>query len=159
MLSFKNLTSKALIMQQPQFIPSSLSSYGVQYLGQRALEALMATAPQSVLGVIGFGADRPTYLGECPFARAAIEVIDGGAIFETWTVQGSARTINLGGVTGSATDEIAFGLITAPEHNARLETSIHLAYREIFDFIDDWGNGKSGIPIRFWNYLPRISDD
>jgi chorismate lyase/3-hydroxybenzoate synthase len=137
-------------------LPSQL--FAVRYVSADALPAFLALNEASILGVIGYGAGRPAALAaSCPFAAAPIAPAIGGALFEIWSANGPVRRRRVGIVTGSHTDAISFALVELEEREDRpFEAIIERAYRGIFDFLDGL---SCGTPIRFWNYLPGITEE
>jgi chorismate lyase / 3-hydroxybenzoate synthase len=131
--------------------------FAVRYVNRLTVRAL-TTQPDSILGVIGYGADRPDFLpAACPFVAAPLTPAIGDAMFEVWTVTTPCRPVQLGPVTGACNDDLVFGAIALDEAgNSTLEAAVEAAYLSIFDFLDATGFAA---PIRFWNYLTAINDD
>jgi chorismate lyase / 3-hydroxybenzoate synthase len=130
----------------------------VRYVTPEALGEFPAADSHSIIGVIAYGADRPTFLPEaCPFAAANLPVAGGGATFEVWSAPSEARYRRVGPIVAGYTEELAFGLIELNEGAGRsLATLVENAYRGIFDFLEEI---EYRSPIRFWNYLPEITAD
>jgi chorismate lyase / 3-hydroxybenzoate synthase len=130
----------------------------IRYVTSGALAASPATDNRSLIGVIGYGADRPAFLPEaCPFAAANLPVAGGGATFEVWSAPSEVRYRRVGAIVAAFTPELAFGLVELDEGAGRsLTTLVEDTYRSIFDFLEETAYGS---PIRFWNYLPGITAD
>ena len=133
------------------------SSFIVRYADPGTARALLNQA-ETVLGVVGFGADRPDYLPpSCPFIAPPLAPAAGGAMLEIWSAAEPCRPVTIGPVQGACTDELAFGVVTIDEAgSASLEAAVEAAYLGIFDFLDATGFAA---PIRFWNYLTAITED
>ena len=131
--------------------------FAVRYVNSLAARALLNRLP-GLLGVVGFGADRPDFLpASCPFVAAPLTPPSGDAMFEVWAATSPCRPLKVGSVTGSCSDDLAFGAVTLDEAGGgSLETAVETAYLEIFDFLDAAGFAA---PIRFWNYLTAITED
>ena len=131
--------------------------FAVRYVNRLAARAL-TTQPGLILGVVGYGADRPDFLpAACPFIAAPLSPAIGDAMFEIWTATSPCRPVQFGPVTGACNDELVFGMISLSETgNSTLEAVVESAYLSIFDFLDAMGYAA---PIRFWNYLTAINDD
>jgi len=112
----------------------------------------------AILGVIGFGADRPDFLpSSCPFIASPLAPAAGDAIFEIWGAAAPCRPVTVGSVQGACNGDLAFGGVTIDEQGSTsLEAAVEAAYLDIFDFLDATGFAA---PIRFWNYLIGITDD
>lgn len=128
----------------------------VQYLTPAALGDFLAAGDRTVIGAVGYGAGRPPALpAACPFASADLPVVGGPAGFEVWSTPDQARYGRSGPIAWACTDALAFGLIELDEAGGRpLEALVEEAYLGIFDFLEGAGYAA---PIRFWNYLPRIT--
>ena len=111
-----------------------------------------------VLGVVGYGGQRPALLPSgCPFVAAPLRPVLGGAMFEIWTTDTPCRPRAVGPVVGTGGDDFIFGAVTLDDTGARpLEAAVEAAYASIFDFIEELGFGA---PLRFWNYLTSIVDE
>ncbi len=133
------------------------SPFAVRYVDQDAARGILAQSG-SVLGVIGFGADRPDFLpATCPFIKAPLSPATGGAIFEIWTDAAPMRPCRVGQAVGACNEDVVFGAVTlAEDGQACLEAAVEAAYLNIFDFLGETGFSA---PIRFWNYLTSITGD
>jgi chorismate lyase/3-hydroxybenzoate synthase len=131
------------------------AAFAVRYLAGPALRQLVEH-PSQVLGVIGYGANRPECLPVAyPFVAAPLLPIAGEAMFEIWSSASPSRPCQVGPVIGACSDDFAFGAIELKETgNASLEAIVEAAYLNIFDFMEQTG---FAIPIRFWNYLASIT--
>jgi chorismate lyase / 3-hydroxybenzoate synthase len=131
--------------------------FAVRYVNRLAVRAL-TTQPGSILGVVGYGADRPDFLpAACPFVAAPLSPAIGDAVFEIWSATSPCRPVQFGPVTGACNDDLVFGAVALDEAgNSTLEAAVEAAYLGIFDFLDAMGFAA---PIRFWNYLTAINDD
>jgi chorismate lyase/3-hydroxybenzoate synthase len=134
------------------------SSFSLHYLHSAAVSALSAANGDSILGVIGYGADRPASLPElCPFARADLPPIDGVPVFEVWTAPTPATYRTAGPIHGAISDDLVFGLVELDQKpGVAFQSAVSRAYVGIFDFLNETG---FRVPIRFWNYLPKIIGD
>lgn len=130
----------------------------VSYVTQAALAEFPVAEGRSIIGVIGYGADRPSNLPEgCPFIAATLPVVTGGAAFEVWSAPAKAFYCRVGPIVAACADGLAFGLVELDESTSHsLEGTIENAYLGIFDFLENAGYSW---PIRFWNYLPDITAD
>lgn len=150
-------------MQIPPSLPDQQklkkpdTPFAVRYVDSLAARPLLAY-PGSILGVVGYGAERPEFLPPaCPFVAAPLHPASGGEIFEIWTTASPTRPCQIGPVIGACGDDLAFGAVTLEEaENLSLEATVEQAYLNIFDFMDQTGFGA---PIRFWNYLTSITAD
>jgi chorismate lyase/3-hydroxybenzoate synthase len=131
--------------------------FAVRYVHSFAARPLLAH-PSSILGVVGYGAERPDFLPPAyPFVTAPLLPAAGSAMFEIWTTTSSSRPCQVGPVIGACSDELAFGAVKLEEAgNASLEATVEEAYLNIFNFMDRTGFCA---PIRVWNYLTSITDD
>jgi chorismate lyase / 3-hydroxybenzoate synthase len=155
--------AEGAILHTPRSFPDSqpfealAAPFAVRYVSGLAARQLLAH-PSSVLGMIGYGAERPGFLpSACPFIAAPLRPAAGAAMFEIWTTASPSRPCQVGPVMGACSDDVAFGAIELDEAgSASLEAKVEAAYLSIFDFMD-----KSGFdaPIRFWNYLTSITRD
>ncbi len=118
----------------------------------------LVTDSAKILGVVGYGAERPDFLpASCPFVATPLTPADGPAMFEIWRAAGPCDPVKIGEVTGARNDALAFGTIAIDEAGAgSLEAAVEAAYLGIFDFLDATGFAA---PIRFWNYLTAITED
>ena len=134
-----------------------VAPFAVRYVNALAARALLIQ-PTNILGVAGFGADRPDFLpASCPFIATPLSAAIGDAMFEVWSATSPCRPVNCGPVTGACNDDLVFGAITLDEAgHASLEAAVEAAYLKIFDFLDATGFAA---PIRFWNYLTAITGD
>ncbi len=117
--------------------------------------ALELCARRRPLGVIAYGDARS---GELPFGlRSTLVPAAGGEAFEIWHVAGEVEEFRRGKVVGAVSRHYAFGAIEVLDDPALpFEASIEGAYRELLGFLDQAGLPQ---PIRFWNYLSRITED
>ncbi|HVJ54212.1 MAG TPA: hypothetical protein VM689_17230 [Aliidongia sp.] len=131
--------------------------FAVQYLTAAGL-ADFAAGNTPILGVVGYGATRPAGLPDaCPFAEAPVVPVTGEAMFEVWNTRAPVETKGVGAVRGSYNGEVTFGLVELEEGTDRtFETVVEHAYRGLFDFLDAV---PCGTPVRFWNYLPHITEE
>lgn len=131
--------------------------FAVRYANRLAARALVAQ-PGSILGVVGYGAERPDFIpAACPFVAAPLAPAAGDAMFEIWTAASRTKPVRVGAVEGACSDDLAFGVVTLDEiGKASLEDAVEDAYLSIFDFLDKTGFTA---PIRFWNYLTAITHD
>jgi len=131
--------------------------FAVHYIDMRAAGAL-PVSPDTILGAVGYGADRPDFLpAECPFIATPLAAADGMAKVEIWSAAAPCRPAKVGPVSGACNGDLAFGAITLDEVGAgSLDAAVESAYLGIFDFLDATGFAA---PIRFWNYLTAITED
>jgi chorismate lyase/3-hydroxybenzoate synthase len=129
----------------------------VCYADARTARALLAD-PATILGVVGFGVDRPDFLpSSCPFIAAPLPQAAGAARFEIWSGSAPCRPLTCGAVTGACNDDFAFAAVTLDEAgSASLEEAVEAAYVSLFDFLDAAGFAA---PLRFWNFLTAITQD
>jgi chorismate lyase / 3-hydroxybenzoate synthase len=129
----------------------------VHYADPSNALALLA-APETILGIVGFGAARPAFLPEpCPFIPAPLSPTAGGGMLEIWRVSAPCRPLTIGAVTGACNEDYAFAAVTIDEAgSACLEDAVETAYLRLFDFLDAAG---LAVPLRFWNYLSAITQD
>jgi hypothetical protein len=129
----------------------------VRYADARTARALLSE-PTAILGVVGFGADRPDFLPTpCPFVAAPLRPAAGDGMFEIWSVATPCRPLSVGTVTGACNDDFAFGAVTLDETGSTsLEEAVEVAYISLFDFLEQAGFAA---PVRFWNYLTAITQD
>ena len=127
--------------------------FEVRYLDELAARPLLSRIG-SILGVVGYGAQRPDYLPlTCPFVAAPLLPLIDGPMFEVWMTETPNLPCQHGPVVGARCDNLAFGAITLEEDGkASLEDTVEAAYQHIFDFLEKVGFFA---PIRFWN-LPNI---
>ncbi|WP_298223212.1 hypothetical protein [Acidocella sp.] len=124
----------------------------------RLLDTPAASAQTSnILGAIGYGVPRPGVLPpSCPFASAPLASA-GGEALEIWRTSSPCRAVNLGPVAGACSDGLTFGVMTLNDTRAApLEDIVEDAYHSIFDFLYETGFTS---PLRFWNYLTRITQE
>ncbi len=114
--------------------------FAVRYVHSFAARPLLAH-PSSILGVVGYGAERPDFLPPaCPFVTAPLLPVAGGAMFEIWTTASASQPWQVGPVIGACSDDLAFGAVKLEEAgNASLEATVEEAYLNIFDFMDRTG--------------------
>ena len=131
------------------------ASFGLRYSNQFVAHKLPA---HQVLGIVGYGAERPVDLPPAfPFMAAPLLPVSVSPAFEIWTAASSTRPRQIGAVTGACSDELAFGGVRLEEDGAAtLEAAAEKAYAAIFDFLEQTGFRA---PIRFWNYLTAIAED
>jgi chorismate lyase/3-hydroxybenzoate synthase len=113
---------------------------------------------EHILGVVGYGAERPGALPSAyPFLAAPLLPANGGPSYEIWSITSSTRPCQIGRTFGACSSELAFGGIQLEEgEGAALEDVVANAYHEIFNFLEQTGFKE---PIRFWNYLTAITED
>lgn len=140
------------VLMSPVMMPRP---FFVQYLDTADLSALTGA---SLLGVIGYGAPRPDFLPPpCPFVQADLPPLTGGPMFEVWRSLAPIRHDDSGLIQSARTDDIVFGMISLDQTDGMpLQNAVSRAYTAIFDFLAATGFDA---PIRFWNYLPKITDD
>jgi chorismate lyase / 3-hydroxybenzoate synthase len=154
---------KGVNLQQPFVSPAACpfevsgASLAVRYVSMQSARQL-ASCPNAILGVVGYGSERPDFLpARCPFIVAPLLPAMGVAMFEIWTVTLPSQPCEVGPVIGACTGDIAFGAIKLDEaSDASLQSQVESAYLKIFDFMDKSGFDK---PVRFWNYLTSITAD
>jgi enamine deaminase RidA (YjgF/YER057c/UK114 family) len=114
--------------------------------------------PDSLLGVIGYGTQRPDFLPPaCAFVAAPLRPAGPGAMLEIWSTVKPTRPFQHGPVIGAYSDDLAFGALTLPQPGSlSLEEDVEDSYLKIFDFMDAAGFSA---PLRFWNYLTAITAD
>ncbi|MDB5396975.1 MAG: uncharacterized protein JWM91_4481, partial [Rhodospirillales bacterium] len=134
------------------------SPFSVQYLNTAAISRLASSNSLTILGVIGYGSDRPASLSQsCPFVRADLLPLGGAPLFETWCAPSGVSYHTSGAIHGASTDDLIFGVVELDRTSGiSLQTGIANAYAGIFDFLRDHGFQA---PLRFWNYLPKITID
>ncbi|HEY1857090.1 hypothetical protein [Acidocella sp.] len=137
--------------------PAPQARLAVRYADLPTARALLAD-PATILGVVGFAAERPDFLpSPCPFIAAPLSPAAGDAMFEIWSGSAPCRPLSCGAVTGACNDKFAFGAVTLDEAgSASLEEAVEAAYVSLFDFLDAAGFAA---PLRFWNYLTAITQD
>lgn len=118
----------------------------------------LATDPSAILGVVGYGSERPDFLpAGCPFIAAPLSPALGDAMFEIWTGARPSQSCQIGPVIGACTDDFAFGAVELDAASGvSLQSQVESAYSKIFDFMDESGFDA---PVRFWNYLTSITAD
>ena len=136
---------------------ASASLLEVRYLDPHG-GRIECTDAANILGAVGFGVQRPDFLPlSCPFISAPLKSAMGSTNLEIWRTSSPCRAINFGPVTGACGDHLAFGAIPLPEtRTTSLEEIVEAAYLAIFDFLDASGFTA---PLRFWNYLTKITQD
>jgi chorismate lyase/3-hydroxybenzoate synthase len=147
---------KPLEFPDIQSLQKVMTPFAVSYVHHFAARPLLEQ-PGLVLGVVGYGADRPDYLPlACQFVAAPLLPALGEGMFEIWTTDSPNRPYQAGSVTGAYGDELAFGTVTVQEGGSvSLEDAVEAAYLQVFDFLDEIDR----VPIRFWNYLTSITHD
>ncbi len=131
--------------------------FTLDYADTPTARALL-TDPALILGVVGYGAERPDFLpASCPFVATPLNPAEGPEMLEIWRAASPCRPVKIGEVTGACNGELAFGTVAIDEAGAgSLEAAVEAAYLGIFDFLDTTGFAA---PIRFWNYLTAITED
>ena len=116
------------------------------------------TQPDHLLGVVGFGTQRPDNLPQsCPFVAVPLMPLSKSPMFEIWTAASRTRACQQGSVVGSCSADLAFGAVTLNEaETPGLEDAVERAYDDIFRFLGHTGFNQ---PIRFWNYLTRLTEE
>ncbi len=133
----------------------AFSALTLRYADQSSVGVHLARADH-LLGIVGFGAQPPKkLLQSCPFVRAPLMPLAKCPAFEIWTAASPTRRCEVGPVVGACSAELAFGVVPLPE-DAAIEGIVERAYGDIFRFLDQTGFNQ---PIRFWNYLTRITED
>jgi chorismate lyase/3-hydroxybenzoate synthase len=133
------------------------SPFAVCYADRAAAASLLRqTGP--VLGVVGYGSERPEFLPpSCLFVAAPLLPATSEGMFEIWTTTSPARQCQVRPVLGACGDDVAFGAIRLDETGkVSLEAAVEEAYLAIFDFLEETGFRA---PIRFWNYLTSITGE
>lgn len=107
------------------------------------------------LGVVAYGG---ACSGDLPFGlRSTLAPAAGGDAFEIWQVADEVEEFRMGKVVGAVSRHYAFGAIEVLEDPALpLEAGIEGAYRELLGCLEQVGLPH---PIRFWNYLSRLTED
>lgn len=138
-------------------LPAEAPFVDVSYLDMEAARTRQEGAA-NILGVVGFGTSRPDFLPlSCPFVAAPLRPVASSAMLEIWHTASACHAVKFGPVTGACSDHLAFGEITLDETgNASFEEVVEAAYIAIFDFLDASGFTS---PIRFWNYLSKITQE
>ncbi|HMA49154.1 MAG TPA: hypothetical protein VKP60_05330 [Magnetospirillaceae bacterium] len=138
----------------PVIMPTPFS---VQYLDASEFLALIGAEGPSLLGVIGYGASRPDFLPpSCPFVQADLPPLTGRPMFEVWCAPAAIRHDTCGPIQSATTEDIVFGMIQLDQTDGMpLQNAVSQAYAAIFDFLAATGFEA---PLRFWNYLPKITD-
>jgi chorismate lyase/3-hydroxybenzoate synthase len=133
------------------------TGFAVSYVPDLMAGAIHANIG-SILGVVGYGAQRPYFLpAGWPFVAAPLLPVAGGERFEIWTTASPSRPCQVGPVVGACSDHLAFGAVQLEEGGTdSLEAVVEKAYLDVFDFMDKTG---FSVPIRFWNYLTSITGD
>jgi len=133
------------------------ASLAVRYADQSSARAL-PESPDQVLGVVGYGAARPSALpATCPFTAAPLLPLSGRPVIEIWTAGSPTRPCRFGPVAGACSSDLVFGTIQLEEtREAPLEIAVEKAHLDIFAFLAQTGFSE---PIRFWNYLNAITAD
>jgi chorismate lyase/3-hydroxybenzoate synthase len=142
-------------------LPTTLSlaaPFEVQYVPPSALPTLMASQHRPILGVVAFGGDRQDAVeGLYPFARTSVDPIDEAAMLEVWTTTDPVTYHRLGTLKAAQTERICFGSISVEQSEGQaLESLVQDAYDTVLMFL---GETSFPAPIRFWNYLPFITED
>lgn len=138
-------------MQRLQVSPN------LRYADQSTTQELLGRTDH-ILGVVGYGAGRPSALPPTyPFVAAPLLPAYGGPAFEIWTAASPTQPCQIGPIFGACSGELAFGSVQLEEgRGAALEDVAGKAYHEIFNFLEQTGFNE---PIRFWNYLTAITED
>ncbi len=117
--------------------------------------AMARIARHRPLGVVMFG-EAPSGMSACPL-HVSVDLASGGSGVEIWHIDQSVEPLRHDQVAGAVGGGYAFGAIEVNEDpTISLDHSIARAYRQLFMFLDRAGGYQ---PIRFWNYLYRITDD
>lgn len=127
------------------------------YAGGQAAQLLLAN-PAHVLGVIGFGAQRPPELpADWPYLTAPLAPTAGVPQYEIWTTAAPVTPLRIGPVMGACSNDLAFGCVRLEEApGLTLEAAAERAYLAIFAYLAQSGFPE---PVRFWNYLTDILGD
>jgi chorismate lyase/3-hydroxybenzoate synthase len=129
--------------------------FAVHYADQSNLSGLVASA-EYLLGVVGFGAERPNdFPAACPYLKAPLLPVSAAPMFEVWTASEPVQPTQAGSVHGVHSANVAFGMVTLDESHG-LQAAAEQAYLDIFDFLEQSGHLT---PIRFWNYPVAITAD
>jgi enamine deaminase RidA (YjgF/YER057c/UK114 family) len=131
--------------------------FAVRYVPHRAAPSVLAHS-NAILGVIGYGAERPACLPPgCPFVAAPLMPATGEGMLEIWTTAVPIQPCPDGPVVGAFGDGVAFAAIALNEAvTAPLEDVVEAAYGQIFEVLERIG---VPVPVRFWNYLHAITED
>ena len=132
--------------------------FAVHYIDMRAADAL-PVSPDTILGAVGYGAERPDFLpAECPFIATPLAPADGTAMVEIWSADAPCRPVQVGQVIGACNGDLAFGAILLDEGGAgSLEVApgkqlvdsegfpeaykaVALAHRDAFDYLKTVGD-------------------
>ena len=114
------------------------------------------TFPSSgeLLGVIGFGAPRPTR-SPCPFAEAEVPVLDHTPTYEVWQSDRPVSCRDRNGMSTARDDAFLFGIIETDEAaGANLALVTRDLYRRIFGCLEEEGYPHL---LRVAHYVPRIT--
>jgi enamine deaminase RidA (YjgF/YER057c/UK114 family) len=130
----------------------------LRYLTAAAFETFMKETTPHLLGVIGFGAERPAILApHVPFDRIDMPSMEDDPVYEVWTADRPATYTRRDVITGMRGDDSLFGCLRLEETpGIAPEALAHEAYTKLFDFVD--GEGFAHI-LRIWNYFPGITED
>ena len=125
----------------------------LRYTDENGLRAL--PDPARVLGVLGYAADRPSFLPpDCPYRRIELPCLAASGPFEVWTAAAPVRRWTSGTIAWSDDGTIRFGMAGFDEQDKTLEETAYALYQQVFAQLA--GDGALS-PLRFWNYLPRIT--
>lgn len=131
---------------------------GLSYLLPSEFERHHGEFRNRALGVVAFGARRPTALASaCPFSQVDMPVLGGEPFYEVWTADRPVTYETRGSIASARSDHILFGSLQVAEApRASIDSLTYDAYARLFDFVDDAGYGHL---LRVWHYFPHITDE
>lgn len=115
--------------------------------------AVGATAASAPLARVGFGA--ATGAADALEIVVPLEHIGGGAWCEVFAAAGPVRRARSGDVTFATDGHVLAGCIELDESRTNgLRAAAQHAYASLFALLD---REACALPLRFWNYVPRIN--
>jgi chorismate lyase/3-hydroxybenzoate synthase len=107
-----------------------------------------------MLGAAAFGAERPLAVSpDCPYAWVHMPVLEGAAVFETWTSEQEVVREKTREIASARDADVLFGCLQS-DADQDPERATRTAYNQLFDFIDSRGYKHL---LRVWNYVPHIN--
>jgi chorismate lyase/3-hydroxybenzoate synthase len=129
-------------------------SLDLNYFNHEELDAYQKSFEGKILGAIAFGTRCPASTSlSYPWSWVDMPVLGGDSIFEVWSSEQAALCENNDGILSARNDELIFGCLQT-EQSSSLDSAADLAYRRIFDLID---NHKYRHLLRVWHYFPQIN--
>ena len=129
---------------------------GLWFLTPHEFDAQRPRLAGHVLGLIGFGHERPVIrAADHPFVWIPVPLLAGDAMLEVWTSDAPVVRDDAHGIAAAHNGEVLFGCLEIPEEG-NLEAATYQAYCRVFDYLGSRGYGNL---LRVWNYFPHINDD